>query len=384
MTTAKILIVEDENIVARIISHAIRNLGYEEAAIANSGEEALEATAQLKPDLVLMDIYLAGEIDGIEAAQQIRDRFRIPVVYLTAFGDIETVTRATMTDPFGFIIKPFQDADLRATIAVALRKHQVEREIERTKAEAQANSLHKSDLLSTTSHELRNSVSVIKSSSDLLDRYSERLSEAKKQRHLQKIQIVTEEMLGLLNDLLTLNRVESGRFSFNPILLDLDAFCRELAEEYRQSAKETHQFVFHYREETEEKFPLVMDGQLLKHILTNLLNNAIKYSPQGGKITLDAIRQTKQVRFHVRDSGIGISPEDQQKLFQTFYRASNVGTIPGTGLGLAIVKHCVDLHGGAIAVESQLGAGTTFTVTLPLSNACPLDTTPQKPDLLPL
>jgi signal transduction histidine kinase len=110
-----------------------------------------------------------------------------------------------------------------------------------------------------------------------------------------------------------------------------------------------------------------MDKKLLGHIVTNLLSNAIKYSPQGGTIQFDLICNATLVVFRIQDSGIGIPKQDLEKLFDSFGRASNVGTIQGTGLGLAIVKRCIDLHGGKITVESELGVGTTFTVTLPLN-----------------
>jgi signal transduction histidine kinase len=112
-----------------------------------------------------------------------------------------------------------------------------------------------------------------------------------------------------------------------------------------------------------------MDEKLLGHILTNLLSNAMKYSPKGGTIRFDLISTSDSAVFRIQDTGIGIPVQDLDKLFESFRRASNVGTIPGTGLGLAIVKKCVDLHRGKIAVESELGVGTTFTVTLPL-DAC--------------
>jgi signal transduction histidine kinase len=109
-----------------------------------------------------------------------------------------------------------------------------------------------------------------------------------------------------------------------------------------------------------------MDEKLLRHILFNLLSNAIKYSPVGTTIHFELNFQDNEVVFHIQDQGIGIPLDDQKHLFETFHRAANVGTISGTGLGLAIVKKSVDLHGGQIAVDSEVGVGTRFTVTLPL------------------
>jgi signal transduction histidine kinase len=111
-----------------------------------------------------------------------------------------------------------------------------------------------------------------------------------------------------------------------------------------------------------------MDEKLLRHILSNLLSNAIKYSPSGGIVNFDLICKQGEAIFQVQDRGIGIPTADQANLFASFHRATNVGTISGTGLGLAIVKKSVDLHGGKIAVESEVKVGTTVIVTIPLHN----------------
>jgi signal transduction histidine kinase len=109
-----------------------------------------------------------------------------------------------------------------------------------------------------------------------------------------------------------------------------------------------------------------MDEKLLRHIFSNLLSNAIKYSPSGGTVRWELNLTDTEAIFQIQDQGIGIPPEDQARLFESFHRASNVGQIPGTGLGLAIVKKAVDLHKGTIQVRSEVGDGTTFIVTLPL------------------
>ncbi len=109
-----------------------------------------------------------------------------------------------------------------------------------------------------------------------------------------------------------------------------------------------------------------MDQNLLRQILSNLLSNAIKYSPQGGAIRLELQCVGENAIFRIQDNGIGISTKDQEHLFTAFHRGSNIGKISGTGLGLAIVKKSVDLYGGTIAVNSEVGVGSTFTVTLPL------------------
>ena len=129
MSLTKILIVEDESIVAKDIQMCLRKLGYNVVAICSSGEEAILAVTEHVPDLVLMDIMLKGEIGGIEAADQINSKFNIPIIFLTAYADESTLNRAKVTEPHGYIIKPFKEIDLRTTVEVALYKHKKETEV---------------------------------------------------------------------------------------------------------------------------------------------------------------------------------------------------------------------------------------------------------------
>ena len=152
--------------------------------------------------------------------------------------------------------------------------------------------------------------------------------------------------------------------------MDLVPWCRDLVEGMRVVVENAHSGENHQHAiaftNTGNCTNAQMDEKLLGHILTNLLSNAIKYSPEGGTVQFDLVCTGFEAVFRITDRGIGIPEEDQQHLFESFSRASNVGTIQGTGLGLAIVKKAVDLHGGTISVQSQVGVGTIFTVTLPL------------------
>lgn len=129
MTKPKILIVEDESIVAEDLKRGLQNMGYEVPAVVSSGEEAVKKAEKLKPDLVLMDIVLKGKMNGIDAAKKIRPRFDIPVIYLTAYADDKTLERAKVTEPFGYIIKPFDDRELQSTIEMALYKSKMEKQV---------------------------------------------------------------------------------------------------------------------------------------------------------------------------------------------------------------------------------------------------------------
>ncbi len=230
------------------------------------------------------------------------------------------------------------------------------------KKEKELNEL-KSRFVAMTSHEFRTPLATILSSAELLEHYSHKWSEEKKITHLQRIQTAVKHMTGLLNDVLLLGKAEAGKLEFKPKPLDLEQFCRELVEEMQLNAS-SHRIIFH----AQNQCPTAcLDEKLLRHILSNLLSNAIKYSPESDEVHFDLIGECGEAIFRIQDRGIGIPAADRAQLFDSFHRASNVENISGTGLGLAIVKRAVDLHGGKIAVDSQVGVGTTFTVTLPLN-----------------
>ena len=129
MAKTSILVVEDESIVAKDIQQSLKKLGYSVPSVENSGEDAIDAAGQHKPDLILMDIMLKGEISGIEAAQQIKNRYQIPVIFLTAYADESTLSKAKVTEPYAYIIKPFKEIDLHTSIEMALYKHGKEQEV---------------------------------------------------------------------------------------------------------------------------------------------------------------------------------------------------------------------------------------------------------------
>jgi len=224
----------------------------------------------------------------------------------------------------------------------------------------------KTQFVSMVSHEFRTPLTAIQSTSDLLMHYSQRFSEQKKSGYLERIQAAVKRMTTMLDEVLVLGRAESGKLDFNPAPIDLEWFCRTLADEFQLSAGEAYNLNFEFKNGCQEPN---LDESLLRHILTNLLSNAIKYSPTGGMIDFSVTCDGGQVAFRVADHGIGIPPEGQTRLFETFYRANNVGSIQGTGLGLSIVKRAVDLHHGTIMFDSVPDCGTTFVVKLPLVQA---------------
>jgi signal transduction histidine kinase len=151
------------------------------------------------------------------------------------------------------------------------------------------------------------------------------------------------------------------QYYFEP--LDLEEFCRRLVETLKLSATQDHQIIFTIEGDVTQG---VWDENLLRHILNNLLGNAIKYSPEGGVIQFKLIGHSNCVIIRIQDQGIGIPPESLERLFKPFYRADNVENIQGTGLGLAIVQRCLEACQGTVEVKSVVGEGTTFELTFPI------------------
>jgi signal transduction histidine kinase len=224
----------------------------------------------------------------------------------------------------------------------------------------------KSNFVSLVSHEFRTPLGVIMSATEVLQRYFERLPAEKRERHLAMIFRSTKNLAGLIDEVLLLSRVEEGRMQFSPVPVDMEKLCRAFCDELRSATGGACPINFQAKGSFADA---VSDEGVLRHILTNLLSNACKYSEPGSPVDFSAERRGDDVVFTFRDHGIGIPPEDQARIFTSFTRGSNVGGRPGTGLGLVIVQRCVELHGGTIKLESQVGRGTTFTVSLPVFNS---------------
>jgi signal transduction histidine kinase len=363
MSPKTILVVEDEVIIAMDIQRNLTKLGYQVPHIVVSGEQAIKTAIEIKPDLILMDIMLKGKIDGITAAQKIRDEFFLPIVFLTAHTDLKTLERSKQIQPFGYIVKPFEERELYTTIEIALARYQAEIEVRRALAtEKELNEL-KSRFVSMVSHEFRTPLSTILLSASLLENHSQNWDEDKHKRHFQRIQIAVQQMNHLLENVLILGKAEANRLDYQPTGLDLKFFCEELIEETKFEATDLHRVELDFQIQDNV---VEADSSLLRHILSNLLSNAVKYSPDGGCIDFAVKQVDEKIIFEVKDEGIGISPEDQKQLFEAFYRGRNTGTISGTGLGMSIVKKAVDFYQGKIECESLLGKGTKFSVSLPL------------------
>ncbi len=297
------------------------------------------------------------------------DFFLLPPLLALSYASTDILLLSMFT-LVALLISWLNAARIKAESALKQAKEELEiRVAERTKKlrkaldkERELNEL-KSRIISVISHEYRTPLTTIQSSTELLEYYGHKLTEDKKLTHFQRIKTSTKHLTDLVSEVLFIGQAEAERVEFKPAPLDLEQLCRELVEQMHSSQKNQATITMNSQGNCSDAY---LDEKLLRQILTNLLSNAIKYSPKGGTVQFDLECVEGVATLSIKDSGIGIPPEDLPRLFESFHRASNVGTIPGTGLGLAIVKKSVDLQGGHIRVDSVEGVGTTFTVTLPL------------------
>lgn len=228
----------------------------------------------------------------------------------------------------------------------------------------------KSRFVSMASHQFRTPLSSILSSVQLIEVYTTETQQPKRKKHVDRVQNSVKTMTEILNDFLSLSKLEEGQFQLQPTNFTLADFCKEVMDEMQGLLKINQRIQSNIPQQNEVVY---LDKQYFKNILFNLMSNAIKYSEAGTTIFCEILITTllsksKELIVKIKDEGIGIPKEDQKHLFTRFFRAHNAENIQGTGLGLNIVRRYVDLMKGTIDFESEVGIGSTFIVTIPLNN----------------
>jgi nitrogen-specific signal transduction histidine kinase len=217
------------------------------------------------------------------------------------------------------------------------------------------------EMLSMACHEFRSSLTVIAATNDLLKLHGQKMTKAQRHKYFQKITDTVKNTADLIEGFLAIGKADFSH-QLEPVWVNFPNFCQEVWQDVQQITGSSHQFIFtnHWGSKA-----IVADPACLRQILVNLLLNAVKYAPNTSTICCEFSGDDRQVIFSITDRGIGIPADDMETLFQPFHRAKNTGKTAGTGLGLVIVKRAVELHGGEICLESEVGVGTTFTVKLP-------------------
>lgn len=218
----------------------------------------------------------------------------------------------------------------------------------------------KTRFVSMASHEFRTPLSSIQLSASLIEKYTSKNDVANVEKHTNKIKNSINNLTTILNDFLSLEKLEAGKVEANTSWFDIISFAEEIAEEMQLISKQNQLIVFEHKGTTAQVF---LDQNLLKNCIINLISNAIKYSGEDTMIQFNSILKGNELIIDIKDNGIGIPSLDQSNLFEPFFRAHNTGDIPGTGLGLNIVKRYVGLMNGTVSCESNQDIGTTFSLS---------------------
>lgn len=374
-TTIQILLVEDSPTDAQLLKQVFTRAGQQEWQITYV--ERLSAAIDIsqdnthKFDVVLLDLHLP-DASGLETLKEYREAVpEIPVVVLTGLDDEDLALKAMAQGAQDYLVKDQVTIQrLLRAIRYAIERGEILKQLKESEErsrlalakEQELNEL-KSNFVAMVSHEFRNPMTTIRTAIEIIEFDSDKLTHERRARYFDQIQNSIHQMLQLLDEILFLSKTEAAKLEFQPVSINLEAFCHQVIEMLQMSTGNQHNIIFTAEGESTQA---EMDENLLHCIIINLLSNAIKYSNPQSNIWLNLIYKDDTAIFQVQDQGKGIPLKDQARLFETFYRASNVGKIQGTGLGLAIVKKCVEAHCGKIHLESQLDVGTTVTVIMPL------------------
>ncbi len=333
---------------------------------------ALVQLARAPVQVILLDLSLPDS-QGLQTLVTLREKApTLPIVVLTGLNDEQLAITALREGAQDYLVKGLvSGGTITRSLFYAIERKKNEIAMQSGLEQERQLREIKSRFISMLSHELRNPLTTILASAGLIANLAEKLSEQKKRDMNQKIKESAGRMNKILDDLLALWHQESPESTpFKPSWFDLPEFCQKLVAEFQiqldNQCSQRANSIYLIFVSPVESYPVYLDLNLLEQILTNLLSNAIKYSPNGGSVKFELTADSNQGIFQIQDSGIGIPASECDRLFTSFYRASNTKGISGTGLGLSIVKNAVDLQGGTIQVNSEVAMGSTFTVTLPL------------------
>ncbi|MBI5186516.1 MAG: response regulator [Nitrospinae bacterium] len=366
----KILIVEDESVIALQLQKTLENFGYTVCAIADSGEEALIKAEEQEPDLALMDIFLQGGMDGIEAGSRIQTRFDVPVIFLSAFMDDGLLERAKAAKPFGYLVKPFQEKELHTAIELGLYKKKTERELlsakekaDKARKEAEEANQLKDKFVSLVAHDLRSPFSAILGFMKLIMEETDPPLHEKHRIMFERAVNQGKALVDLVQGLLDVSRFKTGKIRPHPGFIDGHFHVLSALMELKPLA-ERKKIVL--ASEIPPGTRLYADPDLLDRVIWNLINNAVKFCREGDNITL-YIPPGEKSTIAVKDTGIGIAESRHAAIFRYEEVTTTTGTAgeKGTGLGLPLSRDIMEALGGTLELESEPGKGSVFYARLP-------------------
>lgn len=362
---ARILVIEDEMFIRDEVMTWLELEGYDVLG-ADNGKDGLDLIYNENPDLVLCDINMP-EMDGHEVLIELRSNMlyaQLPFIFLTATADHNAMREGMNLGADDYITKPFTYAEVLSAIRTRLTKQQqLNSQIEQLShiiEEERQLRLLKSHLMGMFSHDFRNPLATILAASNMLQSYWDRLTPEKREQRFNHIEGSVHLLLQMLDEMLMVAEIENGQLTYNPQATDLTKLIEKIIGDFLMIDADKH-IISSYIQLPER---IMIDQKIIQHILTNLISNALKYSPIDTEIIVKASFKSDQFTLLVKDAGIGIPQEDIANIFEPYFRASNVESAKGTGLGLALVMHTLDVCHGTIEVSSELEHGTSFTVRI--------------------
>ena len=371
-TPVSILVVDDDPVVRSLMRATLQRDFF--VTEASDGVEGCQLFDELRPDLVLADV-LMPRMDGYELCRELRRRpgaTYVPIVVATSLDDLPSIARAYDACATDFIPKPINGLVLNHRVRYILRASRAFEELRRNqqrliiaKEMAEAANRSKDDFLANMSHELRTPMNSIIGFSEILVERLDGKVEPKHLGFLRHIHASGQHLLGMINDILDLSKIEAGKMEIHPEFFSVAPVIDSVCQFMRGMARANPTFIVEVPPEVQQ---IETDLAKFKQILFNLLSNAIKFSSADKPITIRAAVDDGEITVSVRDHGIGIDPKHHDMIFQEFRQveATVRREFSGTGLGLALVKKFVELQGGRVGVESALGEGSTVSFTLPV------------------
>ena len=360
MQKKRIVIVDDEPDFCKLTALGLRGLGYD-VLTATDGQKALNLITENRPDLVLMDIGLTGESDGIELSKQINSYWQIPVVYLTGHTDDETLNRAKATEPFGFVVKPVDCRELRITIEIALYKAKMESELKQLNQKLEQANQTQKDFAHVVSHDLKAPLNGIRILAEWISTNCANKMDKDDREHINLLITRVDRMRNLIDGILQYSSV--GHAEEERVHVNLNELVRDVIDMAAPPENITIT--------VENELPVIKCGQTrIMQVFQNLLSNAIKYMDKpAGVIKIACVEENDYWKFSIADNGPGIEEKYFDKIFELFRTLLPRNTNESTGIGLSTVKKIVEMYGGRVWVESKIGEGSIFFFTLPKQEA---------------
>ncbi len=365
----KILLVEDNPGDARLVKEMLREIPSARIEVdhVNCADEAMRRTGQAYYHAVLLDLTLP-DATGLTTISRIQAAApNLAVVVLSGQGDESVALEAVQAGAQDYLVKGHVDGHLLSrSLRYSIERKRTEEALKRANDELKELSRLKSGLVSSVSHEMRTPLTSIKNALDLLNSEKTGPMNANQQRFIVMAMRNSRRLTRIINDLLDLNRLEEGRFRLQFTLLSLNDLVRQIIATFRPQAEQ--QSLKLEVEAPRRVPPVYADPARVEQVLGNLINNALKFTPRGGRILVSIRPEGEMVEVGVKDSGIGLSPPEQSRVFERFYQAesSRTRTAKGAGLGLYLAKQLVEAQGGSIGVKCDIGAGCHFFFTLPV------------------